>query len=63
MYLGVFFFLLTFALYLGKVIAFLALPVFVLYLTRFQIIPEERALRRIFGRPYDEYCLRVRRWI
>jgi protein-S-isoprenylcysteine O-methyltransferase Ste14 len=37
--------------------------VFMLYLTRFQIIPEERAMSSKFGRDYDDYCKRVRRWL
>ncbi len=36
---------------------------FMLYLTRFQIIPEERAMSSKFGRAYDEYRKRVRRWL
>jgi protein-S-isoprenylcysteine O-methyltransferase Ste14 len=36
---------------------------FVLYIDRFQIIPEERALRLKFGAEYEEYVHRVRRWI
>jgi protein-S-isoprenylcysteine O-methyltransferase Ste14 len=34
-----------------------------LYLTRFQIIPEERIMSSKFGRDYDEYRKRVRRWL
>ncbi len=33
------------------------------WLTRFQIIPEERALSRQFGQAYQDYRRRVRRWI
>ena len=36
---------------------------FVLYTTRFQIIPEERAMRAKFGRAYDDYRAQVRRWV
>jgi protein-S-isoprenylcysteine O-methyltransferase Ste14 len=36
---------------------------FVLFITRFQIVPEERALRAKFGRAYEDYAQRVRRWI
>ena len=36
---------------------------FVLYMNRFQIGPEERALSRAFGREYDAFRRRTRRWI
>ena len=41
----------------------LALPAFVLYLNRFQIVPEERALLAKFGSQYLEYQRTVRRWL
>ncbi len=34
-----------------------------LYLTRFQIIPEERVMSSKFGRDYNDYRNRVRRWL
>jgi protein-S-isoprenylcysteine O-methyltransferase Ste14 len=36
---------------------------FVLYINRFQIKPEERALAALFGKAYDDYKGRVRRWL
>ena len=36
---------------------------FVLYITRFQIRPEERALTDLFGPAYTDYTRRVRRWL
>lgn len=36
---------------------------FVTYMNRFQIKPEERALERLFGEDYLDYKNQVRRWI
>jgi len=63
MYVGAALLLLAWAAFLANAAAFLLVPVFVLYLTRFQIIPEERALSGIFGAEYRAYCGRVRRWL
>jgi protein-S-isoprenylcysteine O-methyltransferase Ste14 len=40
-----------------------ALAVFVYYITRFQIIPEETALREKFGAQFEQYCVSTRRWV
>lgn len=37
--------------------------VYLAYVTRFQILPEERVLQAKFGSNYAEYKERVRRWI
>lgn len=36
---------------------------FVLYIDRFQIVPEERALTALFGDEYRRYRTRVHRWL
>ena len=51
------------AIYLGSPWGLPALPLYVWYVTRFQILPEEAALHRLFGASYTAYCARVRRWI
>jgi protein-S-isoprenylcysteine O-methyltransferase Ste14 len=63
MYLGLLFVLAGWALYLGNALTFLFLPAFVLYMNRFQIEPEERALTALFGQAFVAYTSRVRRWI
>lgn len=63
MYVGLTLVLLGWALYLSHYLAFIILPVFVIYMTRFQIEPEERAMTRLFGTAYQSYRAKVRRWI
>lgn len=63
MYLGFLFLLLGALAWLAHPIALLVAPAFVIYLNRFQIVPEEQALHDRFGREYSNYAARVRRWI
>lgn len=63
MYLGFLLFLLSAALLLGNAVAFLMLPAFVAYMNRFQIAPEEAALKSLFGADYEAYQSRTRRWV
>lgn len=63
MYVGFFFMLLGWALLLSNVFAVALTWFFVLYLNRFQIKPEEKALRELFGVAFCEYEKRVRRWL
>ena len=63
MYLGLLLELTAWAIFLSSALPFLLLPVYMLYINRFQIAPEERALTSLFGREYAAYQSRVRRWI
>jgi len=63
MYLGMALLLLAWCVYLGNPLALLSLVLFCAYITRFQIIPEERLLLAKFGAPYASYLREVRRWI
>lgn len=63
MYVGVTLALLAWAVWLRAPVALLGPVAFVLYVTRFQIVPEERVLAAKFGQRYGEYCRRVRRWV
>ena len=63
MYVGLALGLLGWAVFLSSAWSLLGPLVFLLYVTRFQIVPEERALSGIFGAAYSEYQARVRRWL
>lgn len=63
MYLGFLLALAGWAMVLGSLAALVVLPLYVAYMNRFQIVPEERALRQKFGAPYEAYMRQVRRWI
>ena len=63
MYLSLLLYLLAWAAYLSSWLACLFVPAFVLYINRFQIKPEERALSSLFGVEYAAYKARVRRWL
>lgn len=63
MYLGLFIILTAFILWFGIFINFLFLFVFVFYMNKFQIMPEESALLELFGDDYAQYKSNVRRWI
>lgn len=63
MYLGFLMALAALALYLSNLGAALLLPGFVMYMNRFQVEPEERALLGKFGAPYAAYMASVRRWL
>lgn len=63
MYVGLLSFLTAWCFFVESAYALLLLAVFVTYMNKFQIQPEERALRSIFGDVYDDYVLRVRRWL
>ena len=63
MYLGLSVTLLGWAMFLANPLALLAVPLFVLYINRFQINPEERVLSSLFGAEYAAYKEKVRRWL
>jgi protein-S-isoprenylcysteine O-methyltransferase Ste14 len=63
MYVGLAMVLAGWAAYLSNLAALAVVPLFVLYLDRFQIVPEERALRARFGAEFTQYATRVRRWL
>lgn len=63
MYVGFAFWLLAWGVFLGPGWGLLGVVFFVLYMNHFQIAPEERALRALFGEEFRAYEQRVRRWL
>jgi len=63
MYVGFVLILTGWAVAVANVASFLILPLFVVYMNKFQIKPEERALSSIFGDDFKAYCSEARRWI
>ena len=63
MYLGMALWLAAWAVLLGRFLGLVFIPLFALYLNRFQIVPEERVLLQTFGDTYRNYQARVRRWL
>ena len=63
MYVGMLLALLAFSVVLASPASLLILPAFVVYMNRFQIVPEERELARNFGIEFQAYRARVRRWL
>ncbi len=63
MYLGMLVVLIAWMVWLSNAGA-VAVPIFfALYITRWQIVPEERALAEKFGAVYESYRQSVRRWV
>lgn len=63
MYVGLTLLLVAWSAYLAAPLAALCAVGFVLFIQRFQIVPEERALRSLFGAEFEAYTKRVRPWL
>ena len=63
MYVAVATLLLAWALWLGNALAPLGTVLFVAWMDRLQIPPEERALQTLFGAEFERYRSEVRRWL
>ena len=63
MYVGLALVLAGWALWLANLAAAALVAVFVVYMNRFQITPEEQAMAGLFGDRYDAYRASVRRWL
>lgn len=63
MYLGLLLILISTALFIKNFISFLIIPLFVIFINKNQILPEEQILENIFGEEYRNYTKKVKRWI
>mgnify|MGYP000418369904 FL=1 len=63
MYLGLLLMLISTALFIKNFISFLIIPLFVIFINKNQILPEEQNLENIFGEEYRNYTKKVKRWI
>ena len=62
-YLAMWLMLLSWVVWLGNPLGVVPLATFIWHLSRFQIRAEEQALTRKFGKQFEAYRKRVRRWI
>lgn len=63
MYVALLLLLVGFGFRLQNLPSLLFVPLFILYMNRFQIKPEEEVLLKKFGEEYREYTSDVRRWL
>ena len=63
MYFGLLLLLFSIGFYLQNLASMFVLPIYVWFISKYQIIPEEESLHKLFGQDYVNYQERVRRWI
>lgn len=63
MYLGMCLLIISATLVFSNLIGLVWLMTFMLYIQVFQIRPEERAMKKLFGEQFEQYCQQVRRWV
>ena len=63
MYLGMVFILLSIALKFNLIGGIILTLLFALFITRFQIIPEEAVMEKLFKEEFDSYKKETRRWL
>lgn len=63
MYVGLLLILIAYGFYLGNLLTFLMLPLFIWYMNRYQILPEEKVMEEKFGNEFQKYKSEVRRWL
>lgn len=63
MYVGMAFWLLAWSAYLSNLFTIVFVVGFIVYMTKYQIKPEEKALTDIFGDEYLDFMNKVKRWL
>lgn len=63
MYLGMALVLGSIAVFFNLIGGIILVALFCAYITKFQILPEERAMRDLFSDDFDKYTKVTRRWI
>ena len=63
MYLGMVFILVSVALKFNLIGGIILTLLFALFITRFQIIPEEAVMEKLFKEEFDSYKKETRRWL
>jgi len=63
MYIGFLALLVACTIFIGNVVNFLLLPLYIGLVNKLYIIPEEKALEQLFKNEFIAYKTRVRRWI
>jgi len=63
MYVGFLLLLVSWAIFLSSLFSVAVLGIFIAYMNQYQIKPEERMLQTMFGKDYEVYTKRVRRWL
>ena len=63
MYLGMALVLGSIAVFFNLIGGIILIALFCAYITKFQILPEERAMRDLFSDDFDKYTKVTRRWI
>lgn len=63
LYVSLLLLLVAYAVRIDSLLVWLAPAAYVAYVTRFQIIPEERILEQKFGAAFTTYRQRTRRWV
>ena len=63
MYLGILLVITGIAVYFGALSGIIVILLFVAFINKYQIVPEEMILQEKFGETYAQYVQNVRRWL